>query len=37
MHDAALTDLLQAASEMAQGTSPEEFEVDLGDFLPRFY
>ena len=32
-----LTELLAAARKVAEAARPKEFEVDLGDFLSRFY
>ncbi len=37
MAEDALTELLEAAHEVAGRSQPAEFEVDLADFLPRFY
>ncbi|MCU0279185.1 MAG: NAD-glutamate dehydrogenase, partial [Candidatus Nanopelagicales bacterium] len=37
MADDALTELLDAAHAAAGRVKPAEFEVDLADFLPRFY
>ncbi len=37
MNDDSLTDLLDSARKVADKAHPVEFEVDLGDFLPRFY
>ena len=37
MTDDSLTDLLTAAQKVAAQAKPVEFEVDLADFLPRFY
>ena len=35
--DDSLSDLLASAQEVAARANPLEFEVDLVDFLPRFY
>ncbi|MFN8183209.1 MAG: NAD-glutamate dehydrogenase [Candidatus Nanopelagicales bacterium] len=37
MNDDSLTDLLGSALKVADTARPMEFEVDLEDFLPRFY
>ena len=37
MVDDALNELLHAAAQIAQAAKPAEFEVDLPDFLARFY
>ena len=37
MPDDSLSDLLASAQEVAARANPLEFEVDLVDFLPRFY
>ncbi|HQR80802.1 MAG TPA: NAD-glutamate dehydrogenase, partial [Actinomycetota bacterium] len=37
MNDDSLTKLMKSARKVAEKAKPVEFEVDLGDYLPRFY